>query len=178
MRDADDEILGFFGFHMFLPECRSDEERKSAEATLKEDISPVFPYINARIKAYYNPDFPFIRFKWKGHVVTLHPHKIMVSNLMDSQEAAEIFKELRLFINETWLARDKIKPSFEVRKKPPVPEILKRLPKTNCGRCGYPSCVAFAAALSDDDAELASCRPLYEEEKYQQARKELEELIL
>ncbi|MBA2861994.1 acetyl-CoA decarbonylase/synthase complex subunit gamma [Methanococcus maripaludis] len=39
-------------------------------------------------------------------------------------------------------------------------DIYKLLPKTNCGKCGEASCMAFAAKLSQKEAELSSCPQL------------------
>ena len=36
-------------------------------------------------------------------------------------------------------------------------EIFKNLPKTNCGDCGVPTCLAFAMKLAQGQAELSSC---------------------
>ena len=36
-------------------------------------------------------------------------------------------------------------------------EIVQRTPKTNCGACGYPSCLAFAAAVTRAGAEVTLC---------------------
>jgi acetyl-CoA decarbonylase/synthase complex subunit gamma len=36
-------------------------------------------------------------------------------------------------------------------------EIFKLLPKTNCGKCGVPTCLAFAMNLAAGKAELAAC---------------------
>lgn len=36
-------------------------------------------------------------------------------------------------------------------------EIFKLLPKTNCGDCGVPTCMAFAMKLAQKKAELAAC---------------------
>jgi len=36
-------------------------------------------------------------------------------------------------------------------------EIFKLLPKTNCGECGVPTCMAFAMKLAQKKAELAEC---------------------
>src|SRR5271169_78028 len=36
-------------------------------------------------------------------------------------------------------------------------EIFKYLPKTNCGKCGVPTCLAFAMTLSAGKAELTAC---------------------
>ncbi len=44
-------------------------------------------------------------------------------------------------------------------------EIFKLLPKTNCGECGVPTCLAFAMNLAAGKAELARCTKLSEESK-------------
>ena len=36
-------------------------------------------------------------------------------------------------------------------------EIYKLLPKTNCKKCGYPTCLAFAIALAGKKVELDKC---------------------
>jgi hypothetical protein len=36
-------------------------------------------------------------------------------------------------------------------------EILQRTPKTNCGACGHPTCLAFAAAVTRAGAEITLC---------------------
>lgn len=49
-------------------------------------------------------------------------------------------------------------------------EIFKLLPKTNCGECGVPTCLAFAMKLATGKAELSACPYVSEE-----ARAKLEE---
>jgi acetyl-CoA decarbonylase/synthase complex subunit gamma len=44
-------------------------------------------------------------------------------------------------------------------------EIFKLLPKTNCGQCGVPTCLAFAMSLAAGKAELAKCPHVSEEAK-------------
>jgi acetyl-CoA decarbonylase/synthase complex subunit gamma len=44
-------------------------------------------------------------------------------------------------------------------------QIFKLLPKTNCGECGVPTCLAFAMALAAGKAELASCPYVSDEAK-------------
>ena len=46
-------------------------------------------------------------------------------------------------------------------------QIFKLLPKTNCGECGVPTCLAFAMNLAAGKAELASCPYVSEEAKAQ-----------
>ncbi|MFC2066986.1 acetyl-CoA decarbonylase/synthase complex subunit gamma [Chloroflexota bacterium] len=44
-------------------------------------------------------------------------------------------------------------------------EIFKLLPKTNCGDCGVPTCLAFAMNLAAGKAELSACPHVSEEAK-------------
>src|SRR4030043_440130 len=44
-------------------------------------------------------------------------------------------------------------------------QIFKMLPKTNCGACGVPTCLAFAMNLAAGKAELAACPHVSEEAK-------------
>ncbi len=44
-------------------------------------------------------------------------------------------------------------------------QIYKLFPKTNCGECGVPTCLAFAMSLAAGKAELAACPHVSEEAK-------------
>ena len=44
-------------------------------------------------------------------------------------------------------------------------QIYKLLPKTNCGECGVPTCLAFAMSLAAGKAELSACPDVSEEAK-------------
>src|SRR5512135_3243882 len=44
-------------------------------------------------------------------------------------------------------------------------EIFKLLPKTNCKKCGHPTCLAFAMKLAQRQATLDSCPDVSEEAK-------------
>lgn len=44
-------------------------------------------------------------------------------------------------------------------------QIFKFLPKTNCKKCGFPTCLAFAMALAQNKVELTKCPDVSEEAK-------------
>jgi len=69
---------------------------------------------------------------------------------------------LRVHANEAWTRRAEIEPSWETRERPPALEILKRLPRTNCGACGEPTCLAFAVKVWSGEAPLEKCKPVFE----------------
>lgn len=55
-------------------------------------------------------------------------------------------------------------------------EIFKHLPKTNCKKCGHPTCMAFALAALQGKAKLDDCEPLMEP-KYKKNYETLKELM-
>jgi 4Fe-4S ferredoxin len=56
-------------------------------------------------------------------------------------------------------------------------ELYKLLPKTNCKRCGKPTCMAFALELFKGKVKVDDCPPLIEEKKYSKYRETLKELL-
>ena len=46
-------------------------------------------------------------------------------------------------------------------------EIFKLLPKTNCGECGVPTCMAFAMKLGVRQVEVTACPYISDEAKAQ-----------
>ncbi|MEM4514341.1 MAG: acetyl-CoA decarbonylase/synthase complex subunit gamma [Ignisphaera sp.] len=62
--------------------------------------------------------------------------------------------------------------------KPPTPiEVYNLLPKTNCGKCGEPNCMAFAVKLVNFEASLEQCTPLIEEKSYTDNYVKLKQLL-
>ncbi|MDM7934620.1 MAG: (Fe-S)-binding protein [Methanothrix sp.] len=56
-------------------------------------------------------------------------------------------------------------------------EIYMLLPRTNCKRCGLPTCMAFAVGLLNREKKIEECLPLIEEPKYEAKLKRLREVM-
>jgi ArsR family metal-binding transcriptional regulator len=141
-------------------------------AALEVDVSAVLPYLNTVLKAYdYSADPPRLTLKLPGKLVTIHPREIAINIVKDEDEAEEILRWLQQEINATWAGREKITPSFGVASRPRVLDILRLLPKTNCGECGVPTCMVFAVGLSAGAKTPEQCPALGQEnlEKLQAA---------
>ena len=82
-------------------------------------------------------------------------------NMTHLYELLDWVKEL---LNDIDSRKKEITPCYEIPKYPGATEIYKLLPKTNCGRCGERSCMAFAAKFSRMNAELEQCAPMFDEE--------------
>jgi hypothetical protein len=90
-------------------------------------------------------------------------------------DAWRLLEEVRVRINETWARRASMTPSHEMRSRPPVLEIYKRLPRTNCKLCGEQTCLAFAAKLRMGEGKLSQCTPVFDG-KYKHLRAALVEV--
>jgi 4Fe-4S ferredoxin len=55
-------------------------------------------------------------------------------------------------------------------------EIYMLLPKTNCKKCGLPTCMAFAVDVLERKKKIGECPPLIEEKKYEAKLKKLREI--
>lgn len=55
-------------------------------------------------------------------------------------------------------------------------QIYRHLPKTNCKKCGYSSCMAFAVKMANFKASIDEC-PVLSESKYLRQKMRLKELV-
>ena len=103
--------------------------------------------------------------KLPGKLVTLHAKEIAINILKDEAEADSVLEWLKEKINETWSRREEIEPSFQVAPKPRVFDILRLLPKTNCGKCGEATCTVLALRIGEDASRVEDCPQLDEVHK-------------
>ncbi|WP_334109427.1 (Fe-S)-binding protein [Thermodesulfitimonas autotrophica] len=69
---------------------------------------------------------------------------------------------LRQLLTETWARRTEIEPSYRRGSELTALDVYKLLPRSNCGRCGERTCLAFAARLLKQEMVLSDCPPLAE----------------
>jgi len=151
--------------------------RWGAQVTLADDISAALPYLNAVLdKARYDHQNEVLIWEDKGQKYAFRPTEIRVARVQDPENARHIVSELVDKVNRIWQERDNITPSFTERNPPPVIDIFKLLPGTNCRQCGYPTCMAYAASLSKGLAQLEQC-PALSQNEHSENRKKLLELI-
>ena len=130
-------------------------------AHLDQDVGPALPYLNASLGAFeFVRQPPSATFRVQGKLITVHARKIAVNALKDESEARKIVEWIIREINEAWENRDSLEPSYEGTPKPNIVEIIKGLPKTNCGQCGYPTCLVFATLVAEGAKDLNSCPQL------------------
>jgi ArsR family metal-binding transcriptional regulator len=146
---------------LYCPACDPGAETWAATVATVVDLSELMPYVNAVVeKGEYSPRVPTLVWRQGAHKVFLRSRQFGISNLSDRAQAQSEVDTLVQFLNETWDARERITPDFSTRSKPKALEVLKLLPRANCGDCGVPSCMAYAVALVEGDKSLDDCPPL------------------
>jgi len=129
-----------------------------ARFEVDNDLTPLFPLINGGVdkaKYYAAPDR--VQFVLEDVQCTLYSHEIIAAAFHDYDYAIVFCDRLVSFLNSLYERKETIKPDFK-KIKPLSPfDIYKLLPRTNCRKCGFPSCLAFAAALSKSKTNIAKC---------------------
>jgi ArsR family metal-binding transcriptional regulator len=162
------EIMLLTGYtkKIFRPECNPSFESVHCIAALDDDVSEALPYLNAELGGnQYVADPPTLMLHAHGKIIKVSGREIAVNALRDEAEADKILQWLKNEINRVWDQRDTITPSTEGKKRPVLIEILKLLPKTNCKKCGLPTCMVFAAQVMEGVRGAADCPELSEESK-------------
>ncbi|HEY96357.1 MAG TPA: hypothetical protein G4O15_15640 [Dehalococcoidia bacterium] len=144
--------------------------RYGLRVMLPMDISPAFPYLNSILDdtIYDHENSILIGFSNRKRYA-FRPHEIQLGMVADPSDVSGIIEEVVDLVNKVWSDKDNIEPSYTERKIPPVFEIYKMLPRTNCKECGYPTCLAFAADLRSGIVKPEACVKLSEPE-YREAR--------
>ena len=154
-------LLSGYTKKIFRPECNPSFESVHCIARLNEEVGKVLPYLNAVLGGtqYFN-DPPEVMFHHHGKIIKVGAREIAVNALKDEQEADLILKWLKSEINQAWEDRDTITPCYTGKIKPKLIEILRLLPKTNCKKCGQPTCMVFAAQVMEGGRGVEHCPEL------------------
>lgn len=138
-----------------------------AHIELDSDIREIFPYINAVTPgARYHEQPEHIFFLFNGITCTLYPKDIIAAPFSSKEDTDAFFEQFCNFINDLDSRRHEITPDIRKYRPISVIEIFKLLPQTNCGDCGYKTCLAFAGAMRQGEATPGKCpgfaSPIYE----------------
>jgi ArsR family metal-binding transcriptional regulator len=159
-------LLNSYTKDITLPVCNSSFQSLHCIAYLNEDITEVLPYLNAELGAQqFSMEPPSVTFKINGRLISLHPKKIAINALESAEQADKILEWLKKEINEIWERRNEIKPSYKRAATPTLLDILKLLPRTNCKKCGQPTCLVLATQIMEGGKGPEHCPPLNMEER-------------
>lgn len=158
---------------LFRSECNPNSTSVHCVVHLEEDITEVLPYLNTALGgADCTKSPPTLTLKVDDKRITLHAREIFIGAVDTLADAETVLSWLKKKMNDTWADRENIQPSLEPAPAPKWIEILKLLPKTNCGKCGEPTCTVFALRTVEGAKRVADCPELSGEPK-----KKLEEYL-
>lgn len=133
----------------------------NAHFKLDTDVSELFPYINAAVEgATYYEKPHYIAFPLGDFHCSLYGDIVAAGSFEDRDQALEFISYLIDFLNDIFSRKDSLRPNHKKYKHQSVLEIFKLLPRTNCQECDFPTCMAFAAALSRREALPEQCPAL------------------
>ncbi len=122
------------------------------------DITPVFPFLHAHVtKIRKRSAPPFVRFAWQGKEWILRSSGALAGLFTSREEATEYGEKLCNLINSTYRDRAAIVPDEPERMPTKIMEVLRVLPRDNCGKCGMKTCTAFAASVCVANADPWAC---------------------
>ena len=151
-------LLNGYTLEIFNSRCQPGAMGVHCFAHFENDVTPAIPYLNAVLGGFeYIDDPPTLTLRSQGKLITVHGDKAAINALKDEHEACKIVEWLKNEINATWARRDEIEPDRCRRSRPMLIEILKLLPKTNCRKCGQPTCMVFASHVVDGGRGAESC---------------------
>lgn len=153
-----------YSFQLINIECLPTSIHLNLIMNFDEDISDLLPYIAARLPGCtYIHGTDVINYPEKYHIVAIKPREITITRVKDEKQARELCEYWKDFINETDKIRDSIVPVYQKKVEIGPLDVYKSLPGTNCGDCGYPTCMAFAAAVVKREADIGGCEPFFRE---------------
>lgn len=156
-------MLESYRLKLVRPACDPAAVTMGVIAEFDEDASPVMPYLNAVLKGCrYDPGALHLRFRHGPYTITLHRSHLTLTRVADETEAHTAVRDVAQLVTQTGARRGTIEPSHRRGTEVSALEAYKHLPRTNCGRCGKPTCLAFAASLSSGETGPEDCPPLAE----------------
>jgi ArsR family metal-binding transcriptional regulator len=146
-----------------LTPCVADDTKIRLIAEISSNISPVLPYLNAVMThASYDPAGDTLAFMEGYRMIVLYARRISAAKPDDIVDAWLTLERIRRHVNDTWACRSELEPSYVRRPQPQALQIYQLLPRTNCGKCGETTCMAFALRVSSGKLDPGLCHPLFE----------------
>lgn len=163
---SEERLIRNFDVKMQEAKCRPGENVWSAVATLDADAGEVMPYLNAEFKAkFFDPERSAIVCEADGQRFSIQGCSLYLYGVENREDALKKVGNIVALVNGVWERRGEIEPRYDVPRPPSLMEVFRRLPGTNCGKCGHPTCMAFAAAVRGGEAEPDGCPEMAQEKR-------------
>lgn len=161
----DEHIQRRDGYTYYLTniDCLRTSTEFNVVMDLEASIQDLLPYLAACLPGCnYVHGSDVINLMDSGHIVGIYPKQITMTMVKGLDEAECLCQEYYERIRDADRRMDTITPVYKKRSTLGVLDILKGLPKTNCGACSSPTCLAFAASVFRREGDLSACPPFME----------------
>jgi len=158
------EVLGGLRLAAVRPSL-TDRRRLRLELIPENDLASLIPIMARFIRGgAFTPEIPSLAFEEEFRLLTVMPREIVISRADHLLDAWIMIRTMVDLICSAWERRDSVLPETKPRRGISAIEIYRRLPCTECRRCGATGCMEFARALVTSRARLEQCLPLMEGE--------------
>ncbi len=143
-------------------ESVSDSTRLHIEVQTEKSFGDLIPYMAALIRGgTYNPRSASMALDEGHRLIAFCNDTVFISRCDDIHD---FWFQLRCSVDLICDAFEKksfIKPVSDSRQGIGAVEIFRRLPATNCGKCGFATCMEFSVALFTGRAIPDLCKPIF-----------------
>jgi len=160
------ELEGF-KVHISKGKCLVNPENITIEAWSTEELNSiieVLAMILPPLKANYTKEWRCVTLREFEKLISIYSSGKITFCAKDLEEAKLILNYVKFLIEKAKKEYMENGPpeekELELKKKLTVLELYKYLPKTNCGLCGQPTCIALADKILRGEASLNDCKPL------------------
>ena len=153
-----------YSFTLVNIDCLRESTHFNAVMRLETSVEELLPYLAATLTGCtYVHGTRAINLMDAGHIVAIYPEQITLTDVRSVEEAAALCRSYYERILKVQAGKDAITPLYEARLTLGVLDIYRMLPRTNCGICQLPTCMAFAARVHRRECSIADCTPLLAE---------------
>lgn len=158
-------------------ECMPTSTKFNAIIDFEEDIGDLLPFLATVIRGCtYVHGTGELNYMDEGHIIAIRPKQITVTALSSETEARQMCEDLKKMINEVYEQRDTITPTLRKQARLDPLSVYRELPQTDCGDCGEPTCMAFAARVVIRELSVSLCGHLLDED-HKSKRERLWEML-
>jgi ArsR family metal-binding transcriptional regulator len=157
------QVLGSLTVSIVRPSL-TDPLKLRVEVIPERNLATAIPLMARLIRGgSYRFEIPVLAFEEEHRLLAISSDRIVICRADDLLDAWTMLRSFVDLASSAWDMRSKIKPEKERRQGIGPIEIFKRLPSTDCGRCGKSNCMEFAMGLFIGKFKIDQCPPLMEE---------------
>jgi ArsR family metal-binding transcriptional regulator len=157
------QVLGSLTVSTVRPSL-TDPLKLRVEVIPERNLAPTIPLMARLIRGgSYRFEIPVLAFEEEHRLLAFSSDRIVICRADDLLDAWTMIRSFVDLAISAWDMRAKIEPEKERRQGIGAIEIFKRLPSTDCGRCGRLNCMEFAMGLFIGKFRIDQCPPLMED---------------